>query len=343
VHAATHCSGRLASAAASAAVLMSEAKSAAQMENEFNDVQHTIEEALERQRERALRTEERAATVALQQERAREAEMLALKGTLALSQARGRAENGEEVTQQENVEERDEKPVVDWLSDPDPEIARVSRLYRRPTFIIQKEQPPIAFWFDLEEGPETGLVVLAGGEIASVVPGCEADRRGVTIEHTLVKIGNTSVTPAETEADIRDMLSERPIEVRFKGGATDKRLIFDKADAVLDEKGWQTALSKSGQTPQEYPCASLDIDEMGTIGGVGLRLYFFLLKFLTTCFFVMAVITTPSIVIIYSEFEMYGHTEAARYRTQLSQTTLGNVKMAVDSMRESDTVCGRSR
>ena len=59
------------------------------------------------------------------------------------------------------------------------------------------------------------------------------------------------------------MLSDRPIEVRFKGGATDKRLIFDKADAVLNEAGWQTAISKSGQTPQEYPCVGLDIDEMG--------------------------------------------------------------------------------
>ena len=126
--------------------------------------------------------------------------------------------------------------------------------------------------------------------------------------------------------------------MRFKGGATDKRLIFDKADAVLDEKGWQTAVSKSGQTPQPYPCMGMDIDEMGTIGGVGLRLYFFLLSFLCTCFFVMAVITTPSIIILFSEFNMYEHAEATRYKTALAKTTLGNVKYPVEELRASESV-----
>ena len=174
------------------------------MENEFNDAQFAMDEALERRAERAVVYDERAVAEALDQQQAAAAETAAIERELDLARAREHEEMEEE-NNQEAVEERDEKPVVDWLSDPDPEIARVSQLYRRPTFIIQKEQPPIAFWFDLEEGPETGLVVLAGGEIASVSPHCEAHNRGVTTNYTLVKIGNTPVTPADTEADIRDV------------------------------------------------------------------------------------------------------------------------------------------
>lgn len=66
----------------------------------------------------------------------------------------------------------------------------------------------------------------------------------------------------------------------------------------------------------------------GTIGGVGLRLYFFLLRFLIMCFFVMAVISTPSIIIMFTQFDMYEHAEATRYRTWLAMTTLGNVKVS---------------
>eukprot|EP01046_Picozoa_sp_COSAG06_P010237 COSAG06_NODE_555_length_14353_cov_3.329311_5_plen_1164_part_00 len=317
------------------------ARTVEDMEQQFLDAQLAIEEALERQGERRQRHEahlkqQAAAERELVEKEAREAEQMVLR-------RRNRAiaaEENEEAHMEPDTEERDAKPVVDWTSEPDAEIARVSRLYKRPTYVIQKEQPPIAFWFDVEDGLETGLTVLAGGEVAHVEPGSEPDRRGVTTNYTLAKVGNTPVTTADTEADIRDMLSDRPIEVRFTGGATDKRLIFDKADAALDEKGWQTDKTKNGQTPQEYPCMQLDIEEMGTIGGVGLRLYFYLLSFLYTCFAVMAVLTTPSIIITYSEFDMYEHAEAVRYKTGLARTTLGNINTPVEELRAADEPIG---
>ena len=101
------------------------------------------------------------------------------------------------------LEERDEKPVVDWVSTPRLEVARVSRLYARPTYVMASD-------------------VEAGGE-------------------------------------------------------TTKRMPFDKADAELDAHGWPTDKTKKGDTPSAFPCIGMDIDEMGTIGGTGLRLYFFLL------------------------------------------------------------------
>jgi hypothetical protein len=170
-------------------------------------------------------------------------------------------------------EERDEKPVVDWWSEPRREVAEVSRLYARPTFLM---------------------------------------------------------APDEETA-----------------GAATKRVPFDRADAALDDAGWPTAQTKRGETPSAYPCLcvstpctgkAMDVDEMGTIGGTGLRLYFFLLSFLYTAFFVMAVLTTPS-VILNKEDTMYNHPEAARYSSGMAETTLGNVAMDTTTL-QSDKMFG---
>ncbi len=308
------------------------------LESKFRDAQFAMDEALERQSERSKRYEAFLAQQALRAQRIKGKEERAVAEVLSKLAKIEAAKKANLV--EPDAEQRDEKLVVDWTSEPDAEIARISRLFNRPTCVIQREEPPIAFWYDVEDGPETGLKVLAGGEIAHVEPGSEAFNRGVTTNYTLVRVGNTPVTAADSEADIRDMLSERPIEVRFRGGRTEKRLVFDKADAALDERGWPTGKTIHDQTPQEYPYAELNIDEMGSIGGIGLRLYFYLLSFLGTCFFVMAVLTTPSIIITYSEFNMYEHHEATHYKSLLAMTTLGNINTAVDVLESADEPFG---
>ena len=184
------------------------------------------------------------------------------------------------------MEERDEKPVVDWISPKRMDLAQVDRLYGRPVYVIQKEEPPIAFWLEQADSPaELGLRVEAAGQVAGVRPESLAHRKGVTSNYTLVGVGHHKVTGDDSEADIRDMLLERPVELKFRGGKTKKRLVFDKVDATLDGQGWKTGVAKDGQQPQPYPF-DLDVDEMGTIGGVGLRLYFFLISFLCKAFVV---------------------------------------------------------
>lgn len=234
-----------------------------------------------------------------------------------------------------DVEERDQKPVVDWSSPPDAQIARVSRLYARPTYVLQTEHQPVDFWLRLD-GHDHGLQMGAGGEIAKVLPDGLAAANGVTSTHSLVKVGRQRIVPDMPAAEVQALIETRPVFLEFVGGRMEnpKRIVFDRADAKLDEKGWPTEVATNGQEPKPYPCCCLDVDELGMIGGVGMRLYFYLLSFLCWVFFAMAVVTTPSVVYMKDD-NMYNHSEAMRYRTTLAETTLGNVKTPIEELQSS--------
>lgn len=231
------------------------------------------------------------------------------------------------------LQERDQKPVVDWVAVPDPEIARVSSLYARPTYVMQSMHPPVEFWLEADD-PDLGLKLQAGGVVAAVSARSMGAVNGVTTAHTLVMVGDTNVQATTPAADIIALVESRPVLLKFKGGqmSTPKRITFDKADAELDAHGWPSGKTITGQTPKLYPCCRLKVDELGTIGGVGMRLYFFLLHFLCTAFSVMAVLTTPSIVLLKRD-SMYNHSQADRYRTTLAETTLGNVKLTFEELQ----------
>eukprot|EP01043_Picozoa_sp_COSAG02_P079214 COSAG02_NODE_18214_length_953_cov_0.960187_1_plen_210_part_10 len=193
---------------------------AQELENKFRDAQFAMDEALERQSERNKRYEAFMAQQALRVQQYKDQEERSIAEALSKLAEIEAARKANIV--QPDAEERDETMVVDWTSEPDAEIARTSRLFMRPTYVIQREEPPTAFWYDVDHPSETGLRVLAGGEIAHVEPGSKAFHKGVTTNCTLVRVGNTPVTSADSEADIRDMLLERPIEVRFRGGPAEK-------------------------------------------------------------------------------------------------------------------------
>ena len=243
---------------------------------------------------------------------------------------------GGEVAQEDaDVEERDQKPVVDWSSPPDAHIAWVSRLYARPTYVLQTEQNSVDFWLKLDD-PNPGLQLGAGGEIAKVFAGGLAEANGVTVTHSLVKVGRQRIVPDMPAAEVQALIEIRPVFLEFAGGRmeTPKRIVFDRADAKLDDKGWPTEVATNGQQPKPYPCCGLDADELGMIGGVGMRLYFYLLSFLCCIFVLMAAVTTPSVLMMKDD-NMYNHSEAARYRTVLAETTLGNVKAPIEELQSS--------
>lgn len=150
-------------------------------------------------------------------------------------------------------------------------------------------------------------------------------------------------TPQEKIAEISRMYA-RPTYVNVyddrSGGSGTKRVPFDKADALLDDSGWPKALTRNGDSPSPYPCLcvstpcagkGMSADEFGDIGGAGLRLYFFLLSFLCFAFFVMAVLATPSVFLNAAD-SMYNHSEAGRYSSAMAETTLGNVKMDLNTL-----------
>jgi hypothetical protein len=166
----------------------------------------------------------------------------------------------------DEIDERDAQQVVDWWSAPQKNIAKVTRMYARPTYV--------------------------------------------------------------TVPDDRS------------NGTTTKRVPFDQADALVDDSGWPKHVTRNGEKPSPYPCLCVSTpctgkgmraDELGDIGGPGLRIYFFLLSFLYSAFFVMAVLSTPSVV-LNSDDSMFNRSEAGRYSSAMAETTLGNVEIDLSTL-----------
>eukprot|EP01044_Picomonas_judraskeda_P031873 COSAG03_NODE_12086_length_561_cov_2.034632_2_plen_99_part_01 len=67
--------------------------------------------------------------------------------------------------------------VVDWCSAPDERIAQVSRLYARPTAVLQTMHPPVEFWLQPDD-PDHGIKLCTGGAIAEVLEGGVAAANG---------------------------------------------------------------------------------------------------------------------------------------------------------------------
>ena len=136
------------------------------------------------------------------------------------------------------VEERDEKPVIDWVSAPKKEIAMKYNLLRRAAFVM-------------------------------------------------------------------------------KG---DKRVPFDPADGDTDKEGWLT-----GKGVEQYPVVGTSLSELASIGGCGLRLYFFVLKSLSFLFLACGVISIPAMVAFSGE-KMYDHPAASHFSDASGvRQTLGSI------------------
>ena len=116
------------------------------------------------------------------------------------------------------VTERDEKPAVDWRSEPDIHVAEVATLLSRPVYV-----------------------------------------------------------PDPADESIR--------------------IPFDRADAELDRHGYPTGRTLSGgAVPVEFPLWETTVEDLGRIGGVGLRMYFTVVRGLAFIFALLALCSIPALV-----------------------------------------------
>ena len=74
------------------------------------------------------------------------------------------------------------------------------------------------------------------------------------------------------------------------------RLPFDRANAELDERGYPTGRSLGGAVPTEYPLRETTMEDLGRIGGVGLRMYFTVIRGLAYVFAFLALCSIPVLI-----------------------------------------------
>ena len=107
--------------------------------------------------------------------------------------------------------------------------------------------------------------------------------------------------------------------------ADGKRVLIDM------EEGWQ---AHRGDDVRSYPTFCTSLEELTSIGGVGIRVYFEFLWRLPCLFFALAVLNTPALYLNYYCCEhdatgrpsMYANRNITRqYRTTYAKTTLGSL------------------
>ena len=102
------------------------------------------------------------------------------------------------------------------------------------------------------------------------------------------------------------------------------RVPLDRADATLDPEGkWMTT-----EGVRQYPLLTTGADDLGAIGGVGMRLYYFIVKSLGLLFLLAGLVSTPALY-TYSRGGMYAHPSASRFADELGvQISLGSLYAA---------------
>lgn len=305
--------------------------------------------------EMAMTAEERDAMRA-QREKEMASQLEAVRsGAIHPDQVQLDLEGGLREFKEDDVGDNEKLPVIDWEADPKEEVAQISGQYARPTWVWVKKQPPIELL--LVGDTNLGLTIGAGGKVLEVYAQGEGPSNNVTQSHKLIwcvpgfdakaKEKNTklAIDSSVSESTIASLLQKRPCQLHFAGGEleTPDRVVFDPKEAKTDAEGWPMLLAKDNQKPESFAFKFFDdqlINDMGQIGGVGLRLYFYLLQFLVKAFVVMAILATPSVIIAYKG-TMYTHDEATHYKSTMAQTTLGNVA-ASDEELDASTFFGHS-
>jgi hypothetical protein len=102
------------------------------------------------------------------------------------------------------------------------------------------------------------------------------------------------------------------------------RTVFDNADAEVGPRGYPTGRTKRGETPQLYPFRTVSDDDLGRIGGSGLRIYFYVLKRLCMLFAVLSVVSIPALL-AYTGGAMYDAPSASRFASGIARSTIGNI------------------
>lgn len=128
--------------------------------------------------------------------------------------------------------------------------------------------------------------------------------------------------PVNGILDATETISDAAFEIRQRHEESIDDGDTDQSGATLKKKIPYDPKSHR-KLGQRYPlCSTTDV-ELGSLG-VGLRLYFFVLKFLAALFFVLGFITLPAITSFAAE-HLYEHSSAVRFRSPMADLTLGNV------------------
>ena len=122
---------------------------------------------------------------------------------------------------------------------------------------------------------------------------------------------------------------------------------LDPVDAAVDEhhgfrrvpdgKDGTQKLIQDGDAVEvgEYPVIETSLQELGTLGGAGLRMYFALVKLFCVTFFAMGFVTLPTLFIHWrgsTEGSMYDMPAAKAFDSLLARTTLGSIRASVEDL-----------
>eukprot|EP01047_Picozoa_sp_COSAG01_P012007 COSAG01_NODE_533_length_15816_cov_4.518738_17_plen_254_part_00 len=157
-------------------------------------------------------------------------------------------------------------PRVDWLKEPDASISMVWRWFHLPSYFAERHKKEADLMRDLQKVKQK-IVAEPGMTKASVR-----------------KIRRHTERLADTTSALRATRG-------YSATVAPKKVPFDWHNAKLDA-GWpREPRSDNDEEVRLYSIWATTPAELGNIGGVGLRLYFFILKFLAGVFFAMGFIT----------------------------------------------------
>jgi hypothetical protein len=161
-------------------------------------------------------------------------------------------------------------PKVDWLKGPEASISMVWRWFHLPSYFAERHKKEADLMRDLQQVKQK-IVAEPGMTSASVR-----------------KIRQHTEQLADTTSALRAIRPTRG----YSATAEPKKVPFDCRNAKLDAEGWpREPRSDKDEEVRLYSIWATTPAELGNIGGVGLRLYFFILKFLAGVFFAMGFIT----------------------------------------------------
>jgi hypothetical protein len=176
----------------------------------------------------------------------------------------------------------------EWWFPPENDISATARFFQLPTYITEPQKNKEDLIKDLH----------------AILVSRDSDTEATPLTHIQDSFHGSPAEPLSDKhlsdlkqhaAGLADTVSSMRIARKERAGRGQdlKKVPFDpRGDAQLSEDGHsRLRLSKDGQEVKLYSVWSTSAAEVGSIGGVGLRLYFFILKFLAGVFFVMGFIT----------------------------------------------------
>jgi hypothetical protein len=115
------------------------------------------------------------------------------------------------------------------------------------------------------------------------------------------------------------------IEVEDEETKETVRAPCDRGHCDQDPNGYLTTKVDGKQEAKPYPLWDTTDDDLGMMGGVGMRQYYMILKSLTFLFLVLGTLSTPALI-IYAKGDMYEHPAAVRFAEVFgSHQTKGNI------------------